>query len=211
MGTRGLYGFRKNGVDKTTYNHWDSYPECLGRTVVRFCLETPEDQMSKMYDQIELVDEDSSATPEQIAFCRKTNTPDLSVGDRSESSWYCLLRNIQGDLNSLKNIIQSEGKGYMIDNSSFIKDSLFCEYAYIINLDDHILEYYEGFQKEPDEAGRYGCEQKAGYYPCKLIGQVSLNDIKDYGEDRILEFMSNHEFPLKTTFDSLFEVGVVDG
>ena len=36
MGTRGLYGFRKNGVDKVTYNHYDSYPEYLGRNILEF-------------------------------------------------------------------------------------------------------------------------------------------------------------------------------
>ena len=36
MGTRGLYGFRKNGVDKVTYNHWDSYPDGLGKQILRF-------------------------------------------------------------------------------------------------------------------------------------------------------------------------------
>lgn len=30
MGTRGIYGFRKNKKDKTSYNHYDSYPSCLG-------------------------------------------------------------------------------------------------------------------------------------------------------------------------------------
>ena len=58
--------------------------------------------------------------------------------------WYCLLRHAQGDLNVYKN-----GLRYMIDNHDFIKDSLFCEYAYIINLDTKRLEFYVGFQKTP--------------------------------------------------------------
>jgi len=33
MGTRGAYGFRKNGIDKVTYNHFDSYPEQLGESL----------------------------------------------------------------------------------------------------------------------------------------------------------------------------------
>ena len=30
MSTRGIYGFRKNGEDKLTYNHYDSYFSYLG-------------------------------------------------------------------------------------------------------------------------------------------------------------------------------------
>ena len=31
MGTRGLYGFHKNGIDKLTYNHLEAIPIGLGR------------------------------------------------------------------------------------------------------------------------------------------------------------------------------------
>lgn len=40
MGTRGAYGFYKDGQNKLTYNHFDSYPEGLGNTVVDFCRAT---------------------------------------------------------------------------------------------------------------------------------------------------------------------------
>ena len=40
MGTRGILGFRKNGLDKLAYNHFDSYPEELGANVVKFCRAT---------------------------------------------------------------------------------------------------------------------------------------------------------------------------
>lgn len=33
MGTRGLFGLRKNNKDKTMYNHFDSYPSCLGEEI----------------------------------------------------------------------------------------------------------------------------------------------------------------------------------
>ena len=37
----------------------------------------------------------------------------------------------------------------------FLFNSLFCEYAYIINLDDRMLEFYVGFNENPDARGRY--------------------------------------------------------
>lgn len=39
--------------------------------------------------------------------------------------------------------------------SDFLANSLFCEYAYIINLDDNVLEFYTGFNQNPDGKGRY--------------------------------------------------------
>jgi len=39
--------------------------------------------------------------------------------------------------------------GQMVDGIDFIKDSLFCEWAYLINLDRGVLEVYRGFQHKP--------------------------------------------------------------
>ena len=36
MGTKGTYGFFKNGESKLTYNQFDSYPEGLGTNIVEF-------------------------------------------------------------------------------------------------------------------------------------------------------------------------------
>lgn len=38
---------------------------------------------------------------------------------------------------------------------TFLANSLFCEYAYIINLDDNTVEFYIGFNKKPGGKGRY--------------------------------------------------------
>ena len=41
------------------------------------------------------------------------------------------------------------------EDSAFLVDSLFCEYAYIVNLDENVLEFYVGFNKDPNAKGRY--------------------------------------------------------
>ena len=122
MGTRGLYGLRKNGEDKLTYNHFDSYPDWLGSKVFEFCKETSIEEMNKIFDNIILVDENAKPTRTQIVECIKYY--DDSVSKQSVEDWYCLLRNTQGDLNVYK-----DGLQYMIDNQEFIKDSLFCKYV----------------------------------------------------------------------------------
>lgn len=57
MGTRGLYGFHKNGIDKLTYNHLGSYPDSLGKKIVEFCKCAGRDGMNSLFDHIELVSE----------------------------------------------------------------------------------------------------------------------------------------------------------
>lgn len=60
----------------------------------------------------------------------------------------------------------------------FIYDSLMCEHGYIINLDDNVLEYWEGWQEEPHDS-RYQAEKVEKYYPCKLALTFPLNNITE--------------------------------
>lgn len=186
MGTRGLYGFRKNGVDKTTYNHYDSYPNCLGHTIVEFCKTTSIEEMHEIFDGIIMVDEYTTPTQTQVTECIEYYDGNVSVG--SPEDWYCLLREAQGNPNVYKH-----GLKYMIDNSGFIKNSLFCEYAYIVNLDTNCLEFWVGFQKEPDYDNRYGTETSDNmdkYYPCKMIGEYSFECLKEADVERIIASMN---------------------
>ena len=72
----------------------------------------------------------------------------------------------------------------MFNYSDFLNNSLFCEYAYIINLDDGVLEYYTGGNRKPSDKGRYA-KNKAPtpgfkYYGVKLSQEVQLADINKY-------------------------------
>ena len=69
MGTRGLYGFRYRGIDKTTYNHYDSYPDCLGSDMLEYCSKHDIETMKKIYDNIYLVNESDKPSQKDIKLC----------------------------------------------------------------------------------------------------------------------------------------------
>ena len=188
MGTRGCYGFRKNGMDKLTYNHFDSYPDELGRTMVEFCKATSIPELNEIFDKLILVDESAKPTAEQIKECKQYY--DGNVSRKTVEDWYCLLRNAQGDLDAYKN-----GLKYMIDNCGFIKDSLWCEYAYIINLDTEELEFWVGDQDKPDIYNRYGVERDGNYYPCKMVASYPLATISlnEYSVQDFVDYMNKAE------------------
>ena len=125
MGTRGTYGFRKNGIDKLTYNHWDSYPGGLGRDVVKFCKNHNILELREIFNKIIMVNESDKPTENQIRECIDNGLSDFSVGSGSETDWYCLLRNCQGNLEILAETAKKECHVYMTDSHNFIKDSLF--------------------------------------------------------------------------------------
>ena len=175
MSTRGAIGFRKDGVDKVTYNHSDSYPDWLLRKVVEFASQHTDLALNNMFDRIELVNEGDVPTPDQIEVYNKySNT---NVGIQSSESWYCLLRETQGDLEVYSLL---GGCTHMIDSHEFLSDSLFCEWAYIINLDLHCLEIYKGFNEDPKAAGRYAKvkDSRNNYQGVALIKAIDLDDIR---------------------------------
>lgn len=173
MGTRGAFGFYKDGVDKSTYNHYDSYPDGLGEEVVKFIRASNIVEMNEIFDRLTIVDSDATPTPEQIEACKQYADTSVSTGQLTE--WYVLLRSAQGDLFALR-----DGLSYMIGGGKeFMKDSLFCEWAYIINLDDNVLEVYQGFQKTPDNNRYQISEPDNGYYHVKLLKTYPLENIPE--------------------------------
>lgn len=173
MGTKGAFGLYRNGQTKATYNHYDSYPSELGEDIVFSIAKASLKKLNNTFDNIVLVRDNSQPIKEQIEECAKV----VDVGDNKE--WYWILRDAQGDLD----VYVKKGLKYMIDGQSFLKDSLFCEWAYIINLDDNVLEVYKGFQELPDYNRYYDASlMNDKYKNCKLIAKIKLDDIMKMGE-----------------------------
>lgn len=90
--------------------------------------------------------------------------------------------------------------GTIQDASDFVTDSLFCEYGYIINLDDENIEFYRGFVKEPG-MGRYALLPRyerpsdgmidETYYPITLVAQIPFTETASKTTDELVELMEN--------------------
>lgn len=189
MGTRGAVGFRINKEDKVTYNHSDSYPHGLGQDVLDFIKNNTLEDMKRAAYNLMMVNEEVEPTEQQIKECEPwTNT---SVSKQSVKDWYCLLRNAQGNLNAY-----IDGLKYMNDGRDFLLDSLFCEYAYVINMDTQELEFYSGFNKKAlVRKGRYANKQADkgrpnDYYGVALLFKTPLTEIQNANKEQISQLIS---------------------
>lgn len=172
MSSLGVYGFYKNGVDKITKCYGDSYPTGLGKSIMTFIQSTSIEEMSDIFSKIIMVDINSEATKEQFENCKDYFQPSAS-----NTFWYDLLRKTQDTLEPYKKDLK-----YMIDNKDFIKDSFYCDWGYIINLDNNELEIYIGYQIEqnndrykinlPSSYGEHG-----NYYSCKLYKSYKFDKL----------------------------------
>ena len=69
----------------------------------------------------------------------------------------------------------------VILNIDFARNSLFCEYAYLINFDNFTLEVYKGFNKIPlTESDRffYLQDMTKKYFPIKLVKVYGFSDLE---------------------------------
>lgn len=187
MGTRGAFGYRLGGQDKITYNHFDSYPGGLGDGVVKALRKAVQrspgtkrslDELIQKVADLRVIDAKAEPTESDIAICTSAGTVDLSVGNdgTGKVNWYQLLRKAQP---SEDGIWPALDVGIMLDAHAFLNDSLFCEWAYIVNLDDMLFEVYRGFQDKPHDRGRYAVVSSTAlkYYPVALVKAFPLTEI----------------------------------
>tara|TARA_Y100000593_G_C4314588_1_gene340185 strand:+ start:3221 stop:3724 length:504 start_codon:yes stop_codon:yes gene_type:complete len=158
MGTRGAIGYfgKLDGenLHKVTYNHYDSYPSCLGKQVVGYIKNKDFDNIKEDFEKIKLIEDGGNN--------------------------YHDMRDLQGDLDGYSKV------GKMIDNQLFLHDSLFCEWAYIINMNTKKLEIYRGFT-EGTPKGRYRNveKDKNGYGGVSLLKSIPLEDVTEEMMDKI--------------------------
>ena len=151
MGTRHLVGFTHNGVTKANYGQYDGYPSGVGSDVLTFAQSLPkrygEDKVAIInglgteVDALIVVPESGTPTDAERAKLAEFTDARVSSGD----DWYAVLRNCQGDLEA---ILRS---GYILDSFNFGFDGIFCEWAYIIDLDTFRLDVYEGSKNSRGE------------------------------------------------------------
>ncbi|MBQ8306795.1 MAG: hypothetical protein IJX90_11335 [Blautia sp.] len=92
-----------------------------------------------------------------------------------------------------KACVRSEEKmAARVQEKLFIQNSLFCEYAYVIDLDQEELLFYKGGQIKPQDGNRYGIKavQTKGapkpYYPCRLCAVFALDYVRLVKADAII-------------------------
>lgn len=155
MGTRGAIIFVIDGAEKVCYNHFDSYPDGLGSKMLSWLQDAVKDlpAVKDSARNLKMVDEDTAPTAEEIAKLAHLSWNKAEHGGEADlregQQWYDLLHQTQGEPAM---ILES---GYNADAHDFVYDSLFCEWAYVVDLDEDRFEVYRGFQTEPVTTGRW--------------------------------------------------------
>jgi len=194
MSTRGSYGFKLDGKYYLAYNHHDSYPEGLGQQILDFISYLKLKTNKIIKNNLQRLEEQEILNIINAKLKECINNFIIFENDGSEISekFYRERKSYDTLYEYLVALYDKEcpENRWLLEND-FIKDSLFCEYAYIINVDNGTLDLYNGGQKEPQEGNPFGIEcNKDKYYPCAVVGSIKFKDIdkikdlRDYFPDR---------------------------
>lgn len=168
MGTRHLICIYIDGECKLAqYGQWDGYPEGQGSDIVKF-LQQKDFSLDFFKERAKAI---TLYSEEEI-----TKTIETNANWHNDYPW--LSRDFGSDI---LDYVYNTNARVANNDPVFSADSLFCEWAYVIDLDAEMLEVYRGFQKEPHTKGRFckGAQQHTGYYPVALVIAFPLTDIPE--------------------------------
>jgi hypothetical protein len=140
MGTRHLIAVQLDGEYKiANYGQWDGYPSGQGVDVLAFLKSVDTDAFKEKLRSARFIDQES---PEGKAYIAKVNnTPDWP------KAYPWLSRDAGSDILSL--VLEQPHGIQLFNGVDFAGDSLFGEYAYVIDYDHDTFEVYQGFNKQP--------------------------------------------------------------
>jgi hypothetical protein len=152
MGTRHLVAVQMNGEYKLAqYGQWDGYPEGQGVHVLDFLkngdIEAFKRNLAKTYQP---TDEEQAKLWLEVGvdIVETKGMVPYSKSDEFAKKFPSLHRNTGAGI--LQLVADSEEEKIPVDLAiEFAADSLFCEWAYVIDFDIDALEVYKGFNKEP--------------------------------------------------------------
>jgi hypothetical protein len=144
MGTRHFIGVISNGKYKiANYGQWDGYPSGQGSAVIKFLSTVNIDTFKEKLNNCRYIERselrqlyiNAGDDPEN-----QSGFVSLAVGNRFREMYPSLSRDTGSDI--LNIVYNSDAEVPLWNCEDFLNDELFCEYSYIINLDDGTLRCY---------------------------------------------------------------------
>lgn len=187
MGTRNLTCVVADKKLKVSqYCQWDGHPDGQGVTILEFLRDKLD--LKKFVNRLTAcrwITEDEYNAYWAEAGADNSGFVNMEVSDKFKQKHPQLSHDMGGDV--LEFIQNSTGEVVLNNDIDFAQDSLFCKWAYVIDLDKGVFEVYEGFNKSPvaDDsffAGDDSLDQSQRtekYYPVRLAMSFSLDELTD--------------------------------
>jgi len=164
------------------YGQWDGYPEGNGVKILTFLRKAKMDKFKEKLKAVRFsTKEDENKVDEFLkSIGCKDGWMNMNQAEKYHKAFPYLSRNIGASILDL--VYNSNDKEIVLqDSSDFAGDSLFCEWAYVIDLDKKVLEVYEGFNQRPlGKTQRFkdaAVEKDSQYTPVRCVKKYKLSEL----------------------------------
>jgi hypothetical protein len=185
MGTRHLIVVVNEGQVKVAqYGQWDGYPAGQGHDVCDFIVNKLDiNKLKTALSKCRFIsDEEAEAKWEAEGANISSGLVSMDIAAKVKAKFPELSRDTGAEILGL---VQSGKARELVNNIDFAADSLFCEWAYVLDLDKQVLEIYKGFNERPlSKKDRfYGMENKdehknKDYQPVRIWKKFKFADLK---------------------------------
>lgn len=181
MGTRNLTIVFIDGEYRVAqYGQWDGYPEGAGVNILRFLRDEMDEFLFRtMLSRFNFVNGNHDIT-NRIDKAFENGIGSYCFPEFSRDTGCDILPMIQNGTATTR---------YLGNRIDFAADSMFCEWAYVIDFDRRTFEVYMGFNRTPlNESDRFFFLRKyedpdeysgGRYHGVKLAKEFSLDDLPD--------------------------------
>ena len=199
MGTRSLIAVYAGDEYKVAqYSQWDGYPEGQGLEILRFLRDKLDESLFlDELNKLRWIDEEKLRKLRERFGQDEDGYMKWQDHDRFSAAFPEFSRDTGAEI--LEMIQGGNVLSGMLENSlEFAADSLFCEWAYVVDFDHGVFEVYRGFSNVPLGPGDrfYWLEGKGGsrgYHPVRLAASFKLDALKDLTDESFVAEFSDAE------------------
>jgi hypothetical protein len=179
MGTRHLIIVKKdNEIKVAQYGQWDGYPSGQGVDVLKFLRNKK--RIKRLSNKLKIVrfyDEEGKDKKFIDGYNKRCGNGFKENDKRTDEDkkWFETYLSRDLSTNVLYNIMESKDKEILLANQyDFGRESLFCEWAYLIDLDSKTLEVFEGYNKNKKAQDKrffveQGLDSEGNYFGVRLV------------------------------------------
>lgn len=187
MGTRNLTCVVLGGEYKIAqYGQWDGDPGGQGATILDFlCTPGNTEKLKGALGKVRFLEPEGKDKKFMVEYYK--NAPEWSSepDNRTPEQKYWFQKYISRDIGGeiLEAVSSTDDREIVLRNSiNFAGDSLFCEWAYVVDLDKGTFEVYKGFNEGKVGEGRFKSDDEVlkndnNYEPVILANSFPLSEL----------------------------------
>jgi hypothetical protein len=142
MGTRNLTAVIKNGSPVIAqYGQWDGYPEGQGTTVYEFIKHAGVAKLEANLEKVYWADE-AELKSIYSQYSNEDGWMTMEQGQAFAEKFPSLARDTCAGILDL--VASATERVPLVNEMEFLQDTLFCEWAYVVDLDTRTLKVYAG-------------------------------------------------------------------